>query len=359
MLVLEWLFEEGGVCGWHDTWLLGGGLVGRKWGVAGLFPSFSSLVQHLSQALCASLHVVNTWGIPTSLPACSWCSLRRLGSQSDLVPTCLYGDAQVNLAGLHEPLALPLSSSVATGVPAATSACAGPPLSCHPSAFRPPTPFHFSFEAFHLWLHSSSSLLALSFVVRAQTLGADLLAHALPPHGHCALHPSVSASMDGHVQCCGPFSPWCPITEALVFCSKPVACIRSHSLPLTSLGIAAPGIQIPVQSPHPGLLTQLPLSSHRNAFFPQKKFFIFILQPCRILTIMLLSSFPLHVASVLRSTLCPFLPPTCSSSKIWPWSTLPCNSCACAITIRKNSQPGSLVLPKIYNYKPQMATNPA
>lgn len=33
--------------------------------------------------------------------------------------------------------------------------------------------------------------------------------------------------------------------------------------------------------------------------------------------------------------------------------------CACAqVTIRENSQPGSLVLPEIYNYKPQMATQP-
>ena len=45
--------------------------------------------------------------------------------------------------------------------------------------------------------------------------------------------------MDGSVQCCGPFS-LAPITEALVFCSRPVACMPSHSLHLTSLEIAAP-----------------------------------------------------------------------------------------------------------------------
>lgn len=109
-----------------------------------------------------------------------------------------------------------------------------------------------------------------------------------------------------------------PITEALVFCSKPVACIRSHSLPLTSLGIAAPLEFRYLYNHHIQVYSlNYPSPPTEMLFFPpQKKFFIFILQPCRILTIMLLSSFPSSRSISSAVYTLSFLPPTCSSSKI-------------------------------------------
>lgn len=78
------------------------------------------------------------------------------------------------------------------------------------------------------------------------------------------------------------------------FYSRPVACIPSHSLPLTSLETTAPFEFRYLYNHHlQAYSLNYPPSSHRNASpHPWKKSFIFILQPCRILTIMLLSSFP-------------------------------------------------------------------